>query len=95
MRELAPDAVERNYSKSPLTAAEVEQLLSAAPSLEVVINTRHAIAKERGWKTKPPSREELLAAVLQDNNVLRRPIVVRDGRAVVGSDEAAIRALLT
>lgn len=94
MRELAPDAVERNYSKSPLTSAEVEQVLAAAPSLDVVINTRHAIAKARDWKTKSPSRKELLAAVLEDNNVLRRPIVLRDGRLVVGSDEAAIRALL-
>lgn len=94
MRELAPEAVERNYSKAPLTAAEVEQVLSAAPSLDVLINTRHAIARARGWKSRPPSRSELLSAVLEDNRVLRRPIVLRDGRLVVGSDEAAIRALL-
>lgn len=94
MRDLAPDVIERNYAKSPLTRAEIEEILSAAPSLADVINTRHAIAKERGWKTTPPAKAELIAAALEENNLLRRPVTIRDGRAVVGSDEDALRALL-
>lgn len=94
MRELAPDVIERNYSKTPLTKAEVEELLSVAPSIADVINTRHAIAKERGWRTTPPSKKDLIAAALEDNNVLRRPVTIRDGRAVIGADEDALRALL-
>jgi arsenate reductase-like glutaredoxin family protein len=94
VRELAPDVTERNYAKSPLTKAEVEEIVSAAPSIADVINTRHAIAKERGWKTTPPDKAALVAAALEENNLLRRPVTIRDGRAVVGSDEAALRALL-
>ncbi len=94
MRELDPDVIERNYAKSPLTKDEVEEIVSAAPSIADVINTRHAIAKERGWKTTPPAKAALVAAALEENNLLRRPVTIRDGRTVIGSDEAALRALL-
>lgn len=95
MRDLAPDVIERNYAKAPLTRAEIEEIVSAAPSLADVINTRHAIAKERGWKTKPPAKAELITAALEENNLLRRPVTIHGGRAVIGSDEDALRALLT
>lgn len=95
MRDLVPDVIERNYSKTPLTRDEVDEIISAAPSLADVINTRHATAKERGWKTSPPKKAELIEAALAENNLLRRPVTIRDGRAVVGSDEAALRALLS
>ncbi|MCO5165394.1 MAG: hypothetical protein M9894_03380 [Planctomycetes bacterium] len=94
MRTLAPDVIERNYARAPLTREEVEEILSAVSSPADVLNTRHAVAKERGWKAVPPSREDLLEAALLDNNLLRRPVTVRGGRAVVGSDEGALRALL-
>jgi len=58
------------------------------------LNTRHEVARARGWKEHPPSKAELAAAAALDNNLLRRPIVVRDGRAVVGRDEAGLRELL-
>lgn len=96
MRELQPAAEERNYAKSPLTRAEVQEILDAAPSIGAVLNARHAVAKANGWTADaPPSRAQLIAAAVEENNLLRRPIVVRGGRAVVGNDEAALRALLS
>ena len=59
-----------------------------------MLNTRHAIAKENGWKEKAPTPSAFSAAVKEQSNVIRRPILVRDGAAVVGRDEDAIRALL-
>jgi len=59
-----------------------------------VINTRHEIAKARGWKDAPPSKAEFTKAVLEENNLLRRPITIRGKRVAIGSDEEGLRALL-
>lgn len=95
MRELAPGAEERNYAKTALTRADVEDLLDAAGSVSAVLNTRHATAKDRGWKDAPPERAVFVDAVLAEPNLLKRPIVIRDGRAAIGSGLTAIRALLS
>ena len=89
-----PDIHERNYAKVPLTKAEIERIVKAAGGTDAVLNTRHKVAKEKGWKEKAPSKAAFVAAALEDNNLLRRPTIVRGDRAVVGYDEDAIRALL-
>jgi arsenate reductase-like glutaredoxin family protein len=95
VRTLDPGVVERNYAKTPLTRAEVDAILAAVGSTAAVLNARHATAKAKGWTVAaPPSKAELAAAAVEENNLLRRPITVRGKRAVVGNDEAALRALL-
>lgn len=94
MRSLQADHLDRNYAKEPLSAAELERILAAAGSVAAVLNTRHAIAKAQGWKDHPPDGATFVEAVLAEPNLLRRPILIRDGRAVVGFDAAGIRALL-
>ena len=59
-----------------------------------VLNTRHEVAKENGWKEKPPAKSAFIKAVLEDNNLIRRPIFVDGDRVVIGWDEKAIRKLL-
>ncbi len=63
-------------------------------SVADVINTRHARAKAENWKAAPPGKAAFIAAVLDDNNLIRRPIFLEEGRVVVGHDEQAIRSLL-
>ncbi len=94
MRELDPEVQERNYSKTPLTKAEVAEILKVAPSVAAVLNTRHKVAKENGWKEKAPTKAAFTKAVLEDNNLLRRPILISGKEIVIGKDEDAIRALL-
>ncbi len=92
--KLAPEIEERNYAKTPLTKAEIERIVKAAGGTASVLNTRHKVAKENGWKEKAPSRTAFVKAALEDNNLLRRPTIVRGQDAVVGFDEDAIRELL-
>ena len=94
MEKLAPKAVLRNYAKDPLTRKEVESILAAAGSVEAVLNTRHKLTKEKGWKDEPPSKTAFLEAVLAEPNLLRRPILVKGRKAVVGKDLDGIRKLL-
>jgi len=94
VRKWGSDVTERNYAKEPLKRAEIVAILSAVSSVGDVVNTRHAIAKENGWKAKPPSKTAFVRAALEDANVMRRPVLVVGKHAVVGKDEDAVRELL-
>lgn len=74
--------------------AEIDRILKAASSVEDVMNTRHKTVKANGWKTKAPSKAAFLKAAVEENNLLRRPILLHDGQLVVGRDLEAIEALL-
>lgn len=93
VRETGAEIVERNYAKQPLTEDEVRAIVRAA-GVEAVLNTRHAVAKAKGWKERPPTEDELVRAAVAEQNLLRRPVLLRDGRALVGKDADAIRAFL-
>ncbi len=94
MQELAPDVIERNYRKEPLTRAEVTAILAKLP-VEEVCNVRHATAKANGWKEKLPGKKAFTDAVLEESNLLRRPVILHGKKAYCGRDLDAIRALLS
>jgi arsenate reductase-like glutaredoxin family protein len=94
VRKLGAEVEERDYSKSPLTRAEVSAIVDAAGSVAAVLNTRHAAAKEHGWKERPPAKATFVTAVLDDPNLLRRPILVDGKTVVIGKDEAALKKAL-
>jgi arsenate reductase-like glutaredoxin family protein len=94
VREIGSDVRERNYAKEPLSRKEIKSIVNTSGSVADLVNTRHAIAKQHGWKAKPPSKTALIRAAVEDVNVLRRPILVRGKRRVVGRDADAVRAFL-
>jgi arsenate reductase-like glutaredoxin family protein len=96
VRELSLDAVEREYgTKKPLSEEEVLGIVKAAGSVAAVLNARHEIAKEKGWKSTPPDAATFAKAVTEESNLIRRPILLlgkgKAARAVVGLDEEAYR----
>lgn len=93
MRSAGVEIEEVNYAKAALTEEQVRSIVLAAGSVAAVLNLRHATAKERGWAKQPPTVDELVAAVAAEPNVLRRPILLVGGRAIVGFDRAAYEAL--
>ena len=92
--KLDPDVTERNYAKDPLTKAEVTKIVEVVGSTEPLVNTRHKVAKASGWKEKAPSKTAFVKAVVEDNNVIRRPVLLRGKRWVVGFDEERRQQLL-
>ena len=86
--------VERNFTKEALTGAEVRSIVKAAGGVAAVLNTRHALAKENGWKEHAPGLAAFVAAVQEQTNVIRRPILVKDGVAAVGKEIGRVRSLL-
>lgn len=79
-------------SKEPLNAAELRALIGdrdVAPYL----NPRNDQYRERKLKQNPPSREEAIALMAENANLVRRPLLVTDQETVFGADEAAYRRI--
>ncbi|NOT62471.1 MAG: hypothetical protein HOP19_19875 [Acidobacteria bacterium] len=57
------------------------------------MNTRHAIYKERGLAESLPPRSELFALIAAEPNLLRRPIVRRGKKLVIGFNKTALQNL--
>lgn len=82
-----------NYAKVPLDEKTVRSIVSAAGSVAAVLNTRHAIAKEKKWADKPPDVATFAKAVVKEVNLLRRPIFMTGKKVIVGFDKAAYSKL--
>lgn len=94
MRKVAGLELEEiNYAKSGLDEDVVKSLVAKAGGVKAVLNTRHAIAKDKGWAESPPDVATFAKAVVKDVNLLRRPIVVAGKKTIVGFDKAAYGTL--
>lgn len=93
MRKNEVEMDEVDYARKPLDEATVRAIVDKAGGVAAVLNTRHAIAKEKGWVAKPPDVAVFAKAVAKEPNLLRRPIVIVGNRAIVGLDEAAYAKL--
>ena len=89
MRERGVEFEAVNYAKTGLDVATVKAIVAAAGGVAAVLNTRHAVVKEKGWKDKPPSVADFAAAVVKDVNLLKRPILIDGKKVIVGFDQAA------
>jgi arsenate reductase-like glutaredoxin family protein len=92
LREKGVELEERDYAKQPLTKAELEELIDAN-NVSAFLNTRHQAFKSSGWKEKPPTKAQAIAAILKDSNLIRRPIVTKSRQRVVGFDNKAYAKL--
>lgn len=93
MRNAGVELEEVNYAKTALDESTVKAIIAAAGSVAAVLNTRHAIAKEKGWADKPPDAGTFAKAVVKDVNLLRRPIFMTGKKIIVGFDKAAYAKL--
>jgi len=91
LAELGLEATIRDYWKQPLTAVELESLLPPDPT--PLLGNKSPRFKELGLKDRSLSKAEAIALMVQDNNLLKRPILIHSGGLVIGFDEAAYRAL--
>lgn len=89
MRKLQLDLTEVDYARKPLDAATVEDIVARAGGVAAVLNTRHAVAKEKGWAARPPDAATFARAVAAEPNLLRRPILIAGKQVIVGLDRAA------
>jgi arsenate reductase (glutaredoxin) len=82
------------YLKAPLTVAELKELnRMLGGSARDMIRDSEAAYKEENLADTSLSDAQLYEAIAAHPILLQRPIVVRDGRAVIGRPPEAIKAL--
>lgn len=82
----------RDLGKERLTARELDQLIGDRDYRQF-LNPRNEIYRRRKMALKPPTRAEALRLMAAEPNLIRRPVVVRGRRIVLGFDAPALRKL--
>jgi arsenate reductase (glutaredoxin) len=83
----------RSLDEEPLCVAELEQMIGERDFLPF-LNSRNEIYRSRKMKDRPPGRQEAIRLMAQHPNLIRRPVVIRGQRLVLGYDEDAYLDLL-
>lgn len=92
-RHRADDAEFRDIAAAPLNATELEALIDGRDYRQF-LNARNELFRERKMAAHPPSRAEAIRLMALFPNLIRRPIIMRGSKIVIGYDEKAIEALL-
>lgn len=91
LAELGVEVEIRDYSKTPLAAAELEELLPVDPA--PMLGTKSPKYRELGLKDRELSKAEAIALMLKDNNLLKRPVLVHADGVIIGFDRSAYEHL--
>ena len=75
-----------------LAPAELEKLIGSRDYRQF-LNPRNELYRERGMKENPPPREEAVRLMSENPNLIRRPILVKGNRIILGYDEEALSGL--
>ena len=93
MQSKKVDFEEREYGKNPFTEKELRELIGDSP-IEMFLNTRTPLYRERNMKQKPPSKDEAIKLMLKDPNLLRRPVIIKGKTKITGFNEIELKELL-
>ncbi len=90
---LKPQIIE--YLKTPPTAKELDEILKML-NLEPqdITRTKEDLYDELGLRNKKLSRAEMIEILAKNPVLIERPIVVKDGRAVVGRPPERVLGVL-
>jgi len=83
----------RDLDKERLSETELGELIGDRDYREF-LNTRNELYRARRMKEHPPSRAEAIKLMAKEPNLIRRPVVLRGSRIMLGFDEEAYRELL-
>jgi Spx/MgsR family transcriptional regulator len=93
LRDLGVQLQERDLGKEPLSEAELQALIGNAEVTDF-LNTRSASYRAHGFKHQPPTKTQAIQLMVQDPNLIKRPIIVKGNVKVVGFDEAKLHAIM-
>ncbi len=85
---------ERDYFKEPFTEQEIRDLAESA-SISQMFARRSPSLKTMGLADKDLSEAEMLALMLKEPRLVRRPLVRMGGQLLVGANLKAVEAALT
>ncbi|MDA0772946.1 MAG: arsenate reductase (glutaredoxin) [Cyanobacteria bacterium] len=83
LKEEGHDMEVREYLDDPLSEKELQELLAIAKFNKQDL-VRNKEAKDSGVNTKT---DDLVKAIAKYPNIMQRPVVIKDGRAVIARDD--------
>jgi Spx/MgsR family transcriptional regulator len=83
----------RSLDAERLSEAELGKLIGER-DYKQFLNTRNELYRTRKMKEKPPTRSEALKLMAREPNLIRRPVVIRGKKIVLGYDEEKLRELV-
>jgi arsenate reductase len=83
----------RDLDKERLSKTELDKLI-AARDYKQFLNPRNELYRTRNMTEKPPTRAGAIRLMAETPNLIRRPVVIRGDRIVLGFDEEAFKKLL-
>ena len=84
--------MQRFYDKEPFTTLELGKLIGSRP-IGDFLNPRSPAFKKLGLAERKVTKKEGVRLILEDINLLRRPLVVRGTRTIFGFDPEAYKTL--
>ena len=91
--ELAVELDERDYAKQPLNEAELKDLFKAVDPRDY-INPKSPAFKSLNLKGKTLTAEQAVKLMVQEPNLIKRPLVIAGHKIIAGFDRDQLRAAL-
>jgi arsenate reductase len=92
LQRLGVDHEVRHFDREPFTEAELRRIVGDR-SIDEFLNPRSPAFKKRGLGGRKIGKREGTRLILEDPNLLRRPLLIRGKTYVFGLDEEAYRKL--
>jgi arsenate reductase-like glutaredoxin family protein len=92
--ELGIELEERDYAKAPFKLAELKELFREVDPRDY-INPKSPAFKAMGLKGKTLTADQALKLMVQEPNLIKRPLVIAGSVLIAGFDRDRLRATLT
>jgi arsenate reductase (glutaredoxin) len=92
--ELGVELEERDYAKAPFKLAELKELFKGVDPRDY-LNPKSSAFKVMGLKGKALTADRALKLMVQDPNLIKRPLVIAGSMLIAGFDRDRLRATLT
>ena len=92
--ELQVELDERDYAKAPLGTAELKALFAGRDPRDF-LNSKSPTFKAMGLKGKTLTADQALKLMVQEPNLIKRPLVIAGNVLIAGFDRDRLRATLT
>jgi arsenate reductase len=93
LEKLGAELELRSLDADPLSEAELDKLIGTR-DYRLFLSQRNELYREKNMKENPPPRAEAIKFMAKVPNLIRRPVVIRGDRVVLGYDEEAYKKLL-
>lgn len=87
------DFDQREYGKQPFSEKELREIIGDDP-VEPFLNTRTPLYREKHMKQKPPTKDEAIKLMLKDPNLLKRPIMIKGKKKLMGFNQAEVNQMI-